>query len=189
MIVRGKAGAEVEFGSKLWLGELSSGLIADYVLLRENEADTALLGPALSRLKAQRQVSAALKTAWGDRGIQSAANEELLQKAGLVSGLCPRQPQVLAQRLKTEPLLRAGLKRRGATETRIAIFKNVFCQGQLREKNHAHRELAVGRAVLAHNLYVIAKLQAAGKKAADKAAAKARERANAVRSRGQPAAA
>lgn len=193
VIVRGKAGAEVEFGSKLWLGELASGLIADYVLLRENEADTALLSPALERIQTQAQLSAALKAAYGDRGIHSAANEELLKKAGLVSGLCPRQPEVLAERLKNEPLLRAGLKRRGATETRIAIFKNVFCQGQLREKSHAHRELAVGRAVLAHNLYVIAKLQAAEKKAADKAAdkaaAKARARTNAARSRGQPAAA
>ena len=82
----------------------------------------------------------------------------------------------LAQRLANEPALRAGLKRRGATEPRIAIFKNVFCQGQLREKCHEHRELAVGRAVLAHNLYVLARLQAAQERAAEKAAAKAQER-------------
>lgn len=176
VIVRGKAGAEVEFGSKLWLGELPCGLIADYVLLKKNEADTALLGPALERIKTQPVLSAAIKAAYGDRGIHSAANESLLEAAGIASGLCPRQPQVLAQRLANEPALRAGLKRRGATEPRIAIFKNVFCQGQLREKCHEHRELAVGRAVLAHNLYVLAKLQGAQEKAAEKAAAKARER-------------
>lgn len=164
-------------------------LPTDWILLRENEADTALRSPALERIEKQPELSAALKAACGDRGIHSAANEELLKKAGLISGLCPRQPQVLAERLKNEPMLRAGLKRRGATETRIAIFKNVFCQGQLREKSHAHRELAVGRAVLAHNLYVIAKLQAAEQKAANHAAAKARARTNAARSRGQPAAA
>ena len=176
IIVRGKAGAEVEFGSKLWLGELPCGLIADYDLLRENEADTALLGPALERLQAQPELKEKIKAAYGDRGLHSAANEALLAAAGIVSGQCPRQPQVLARRLQDEPALRAGLKRRGATETRIAIFKNVFCQGQLREKSHRHRELAVGRAVLAHNLYVLAKLQAAQEKAAEKAAAKARER-------------
>ena len=176
IIVRGKAGAEVEFGSKLWLGELSCGLIADYILCKENEADTALLAPALERLKAQAELKAGIKAAYGDRGLHSAANEALLEAAGMVSGLCPRQPQILAQRLQDEPALRAGLKRRGATETRIAIFKNVFCQGQLREKSHEHRELAVGRAVLAHNLYVLAKLQSAQEKAADKAAAKHRER-------------
>ncbi len=176
VIVRGKAGAEVEFGSKLWLGELTSGLIADYDLLKENEADTALLAPALDRLKAQPALSTGIKAAYGDRGIHSAANEALLEAAGIVSGLCPRQPQILARRLREEPALRAGLKRRGATETRIAIFKNVFCQGQLREKSHARRELALGRAVLAHNLYVLAKLQAAQQKAAEKAADKARGR-------------
>ncbi len=176
IIVRGKAGAEVEFGSKLWLGELPGGLIADYVLLQENAADTTLLAPAFERLKTQPALSAGIKAAYGDRGIHSAANEALLEAAGIVSGLCPRQPQILARRLQDEPALRAGLKRRGATETRIAIFKNVFCQGQLREKSHEHRELAIGRAVLAHNLYVLAKLQAAQEKAAEQAAAKARER-------------
>ncbi len=176
VIVRGKAGAEVEFGSKLWLGELASGLIADYALLQENEADTALLAPAIERLKAQPELVSGIKAAYGDRGLHSAANEELLKSAGIKSGLCPRQPQILAERLHNEPELRTGLKRRGATETRIAIFKNVFCQGQLREKDHPRRALAVGRAVLAHNLYVLAKLQAAQQKAADKAAATARER-------------
>ena len=139
------------------------------MLLQENEADTALLAPALERLKAQAELKARIKAAYGDRGIHSAANEALLESAGIVSGLCPRQPQILAQRLQDEPALRSGLKRRGATETRIAIFKNVFCQGQLREKSHEHRELAIGRAVLAHNLYVLAKLQAAQEKGAEKA--------------------
>ena len=189
VIVRGKAGAEVEFGSKLWLGELKSGLIADYALLQENEADTALLAPALERIKTQPELSTGIQSAYGDRGIHSAANEALLAAAGIVSGLCPRQPQVLAARLENEPALRSGLKRRGATETRIAIFKNVFCQGQLREKTHARRELAVGRAVLAHNLYVLARLQAAEEKAGQRAAAKARERKQKAESRGQPAAA
>ena len=183
VIVRGKAGAEVEFGSKLWLGELPCGLIADYALLQENEADTALLGPALERIKTQPELRARITAAYGDRGLHSAANEALLAAAGIVSGLCPRQPQVLAARLEAEPALRPGLKRRGATETRIAIFKNVFCQGQLREKSHAHRELAVGRAVLAHNLYVLGKLQIAEQKAAERAAAKARTRKSQAGSR------
>ena len=155
---------------------MKSGLIVDYVLLQESQSDTALLAPALERLKPQKALKAGLKTVFGDRGIHSAANEKLLAGEGLGSGLCPRKPGVLAQRLQDEPWLRAGLKRRGATETRIAIFKNVFCQGQLREKSHAHRELAVGRAVLAHNLYILAKLQITQEKASSKAIAQTRER-------------
>ena len=89
VIVRGKAGAEVEFGSKLWLGELDSGLIVDYILLKENQADTALIGPALERLKTQTELKAGLKTAFADRGIHSAANEKLLEDEGITSGLCP----------------------------------------------------------------------------------------------------
>ena len=165
IIVRGKAGAEVEFGSKLWLGEIDSGLIIDYALLKENQSDSALLGPALERIKMQPGLMKAIENVYGDRGIHSAANEALLEAEGISSGLCPRQPAVLAERLIKEPALRAGLKRRGGTEARIAIFKNVICQGQLREKTHEERERAVGRAVLAHNLYVLSKLQMAEKNA------------------------
>lgn len=174
IIVRGKADAEVEFGSKLWLGELRCGLIADYELHAENTADAQCLPPALQRLQSKPALK--IKTMWGDRGVHSAANERLLAEAGIASGLCPRDPAVLAARLQKEPALRAGLKRRGGTEARIAIFKNVFCQGRLRDKGPEHRAVAVGRAVLAHNLFVLARLQAAQEKAAEEAAARARER-------------
>jgi len=38
VLKRGKAGANVEFGNKLWIGETQEGLIVDYKLLRESEA-------------------------------------------------------------------------------------------------------------------------------------------------------
>ena len=164
-------------------------MIADYELLKENKADTALLGPAIERLQAQSELSAGVKAAYGDRGIHSAANEKLLEEAGIESGLCPKDPHKLKERLEAEPDLRAGLKRRGGTEARIAILRNVFCQEQLREKSHARRELAMGRAVLAHNLYVLAKLQRAQEQAATAAAAKARQRKKAAEKRARAAAA
>lgn len=37
VIVRGKSGAEVEFGNKLWLGETREGLIVDYLLEKKNQ--------------------------------------------------------------------------------------------------------------------------------------------------------
>ena len=49
-------------------------------------------------------------------------------------------------------------KRRAQTEARIGIFKNVFLGRPLRVKGFIHRELSVCWNVLAHNLWVLARL-------------------------------
>ena len=104
------------------------------------------------------------KRVWGDRGLASEDNDRMLAERGIGSGLCPRDVAELAQRLGTEPGFRAGLKRRAGTEARIGIFKNVFLGRPLPAKGFAHRELAVGWAVLSHNLWVVARLARAEQK-------------------------
>ena len=77
VIVRGKAGAEVEFGNKLWLGETREGIIVDYKLYQDNPGDPALVRPAIQRLLVKQEIG--IKHAWGDRGLASKANKELLE--------------------------------------------------------------------------------------------------------------
>ena len=154
ILVRGKAGARVEFGQKLWLGETREGLIADYRQEKDAPSDTTLVPPAIERVLA---AGVKLKRVWGDRGLFCKANERALEKLGIKSGLCPRDPKVLRARLESDPALGAGLPRRGATEARIAIFKNCFAGSPCLAKGFAHREQAVGWAVLAHNLWVLAR--------------------------------
>jgi len=93
--VRGKAGARIEFGDKLWLGETREGVIGDYRLEKDSPADTTLVG-----LRAQA-----------------------LHEAGIKSGLCPRNPEAWREKLADDAGFGPGLKRRGGTEARIAIFK------------------------------------------------------------------
>ena len=168
VLKRGKAGANVEFGNKLWIGETPEGLIVDYKLLRESEADTALVLPAVQRLSEGMKL--AVEQVWGDRGLFSAANEKGLAKMKVKSGLCPRDPAELERRLQEDDDFRPGLKRRGGTEARIAIFKNVFAGNPCRAKGFAGRAVAVGWAVLAHNLWVLARLKLTQDRAAAEAA-------------------
>lgn len=167
--IRGKAGARIEYGNKLWLGETQEGLIADYRLESGTQAEVKLLGPALKRLQA-----AGLKPerAWGDRGLHSAANERRLAKAGIKSGLCPRAPTELKIRLENDPEYGPGLRRRGNTEARIAILKNRFLGSPCMAKGITNREQALGWAVLTHNLWVLARREVAAKekRAQEKAA-------------------
>jgi hypothetical protein len=159
ILKRGKAGADVEFGNKLWLAELPCGLIVDFDLMAKAEVDSKLVQPSIRRLSGKHKLP--LKTAWGDRGLQSKANDEALRKQGIASGLCPRDPHELSRRLEQEPEFRQGLRRRGGTEARIAILKNAILGAPCRAKGLAARRLAVSWAVLAHNLWLLARLKRA----------------------------
>ena len=176
VIVRGKSGAEVEFGNKLWLGETREGIIADYKLHRDNPGDSKLVEPAIRRLVDEQEL--ALKSAWGDRGLFSKSNERMLKARDIRSGLCPRDVHELTRRLQNEEGMREGLKRRAGTEARVSIITNVFMGRPARAKGFAHRELMVGWAVLSHNLWLVARLAEAERQRQTQHAAKAaRQRA------------
>ncbi|NJS15295.1 MAG: DUF1587 domain-containing protein [Sphingopyxis sp.] len=80
---------------------------------------------------------------------------------GIRSGLCPRNPSELAERLENEPGMREGLKRRAGTEARVSILIRDFMGKPARAKGFEHRELLVGWAVLSHNLWILARLEKA----------------------------
>ena len=101
-----------------------------------------------------------LKNAWSDRGIHSNANEKHLKKYGIRSGLCPRDVTELSTRLENEPGMREGLKRRAGTEARVSIIIRDFMGKPPRAKGFEHRQMMVGWAVLSHNLWILARLDA-----------------------------
>ena len=157
VIVRGKSNAEVEFGNNLWLGESAEGFIADYLLEKVKTSDAKQIEPAICRLVSEQHLPVC--NVWGDRALHSAANEEFLKSHGIRSGLCPRNVIDLTDRLKNEPGMREGLKRRAGTEARISILIRDFMGKPAGAKGFGHRELMVGWAVLSHNLWVLARLE------------------------------
>jgi len=157
VIKRGKSGADVEFGNNLWLGETREGLIIDYLLEQEKTSDPKQIKPTLTRLIDEQNLP--IKNIWGDRGIHSEKNEKLLEKHGIRSGLCPRNVAELSDRLKNEPGMREGLKRRAGTEARVSIIIRNFMGKEPQAKGMKHRQMMVGWAVLSHNLWVLARLE------------------------------
>jgi hypothetical protein len=163
VIVRGKAGAEVEFGNTVLLGENRQGLILDYALFEESApADSQVLFESLNRVwdGTGRRVQAVAT----DRGFDSAANRKALAEGGTFDGLCPRQPETLRQKMKNQKFARLQ-RRRAQTEGRIGILKQNFWGEPLRAKGFAHRELALAWGVLTHNLWKLAQLRKPKKKA------------------------
>lgn len=158
VIVRGKAGREVEFGNTLLMSETMSGLISDWQLHEQRApAEWHQVQTSLKRQNAY-DLSAPILAVVGDRGTASQQGSKLLAAAGIYDATCPRSPAQLQARLQEEPFGELQ-KRRGSTEARIAILKQRQ-GGRLRNKGFASRECTVAWSVLAHNLWLIARLLA-----------------------------
>ena len=165
VIVRKKAGAPVEFGNTLLLGENPQGVIVDWELFKDSApADSKLLPGSVGRME---KIYGPLKALGADRGFDNLVNREGLAEDGICNGVCPRSPTALKKRMRS-PKFRELQRRRAQTEGRIGIIKNVFLRGRPRCKGFTNRNLTITWTVLVHNLWVIARLP---RKAATKAAA------------------
>lgn len=157
VIVRGKAGADVEFGNSLFVAETASGFILDHELRQgASPGDAKWLQERYDIMKAAS--GGQLCGAVGDRGFDSKASRQKLVKEDAFNGLCPRDARELKKRLQEDEAFVGAQKRRAQTEGRIGILKNVFLQGTPRAKGFKNRQLQVAWAVLAHNLWVVARL-------------------------------
>jgi hypothetical protein len=163
VLVRGKAGAEVEFGNTVLLGENRQGIILDYqVWKNQAPADVNLLVESVERvvIALGRKMGAVVT----DRGFASAANSRGLKECEIFDATCPRNPQELKARMKEERF--SDLQRRRCqTEGRISILKHQFFGRPMRAKGFTHRELAVAWSVLTHNLWKFARLRKRKKEA------------------------
>jgi hypothetical protein len=167
VIVRKKAGAEVEFGNTLLIGENSQGLILDWELFKETApADVRLLRQSVERMRTV--FGPVLKELGADRGFDSEANQEILRELDIYNGVCPRSPQELKKRIRSWKFNKLQ-NRRSQTEGRVAILKNVFVGQPMRSKGFTNRALTVTWAALTHNLWVMARMTLAAK--AEKVAA------------------
>jgi hypothetical protein len=156
VVVRHKAGAEVEFGNTLLLGESRQGLIMHWELFEESApADARLVRRTLERTEENLQIK--IKELGADRGFHSALNEQWLKEEKIYDAICPRNPHQLKERMRSWKFVKLQ-RRRSQTEGRISIIIHNFLGSPIRSKGFAHRQLAVGWGVLTHNLWVLARL-------------------------------
>jgi hypothetical protein len=157
VIVRGKAGAEVEFGNTVLLGENRQGVILDYAIFRESApADSQILFESLLRVR--KGTGHDVGSVVSDRGFYSASNSRTLREGDTFDALCPRPPALLRERMKEKKFARLQ-RRRAQTEARISILKGNFLGRPMRAKSFEHRELALAWGVLTHNLWVLARMR------------------------------
>lgn len=157
VIVRGKAGAEVEFGNALYLAEQADGLIIDWQLLQSQPpSDNKLVELSLDRIE---NVYGSIESYSADRGFDSSAVKTQLKGHNIINGICPRSVNELKEQLEDENFC-ALQKRRSQTEGRIGIFKNAYLGKPLRSKGFPNRKIRIDWCVLAHNLWKLANIAA-----------------------------
>jgi transposase, IS5 family len=156
VIVRKKAGVEVEFGNTLFLAENPQGLILDWELFRQSApCDSAIMPRSVGRME---KVFGPLEAVAADRGFDSELNRVGLAADEIYNGICPRSPELLQERNRSWKF-KWLQRRRAQTEARVSIIKHVFLGGRARSKGFEHRQLAVTWSVLVHNLWVLARLE------------------------------
>ena len=154
VIIRGKAGARVEYGCKLMLAELRNGFIVDLELYRSNIDDVTLTVESLNRVL---EKGIKIKSAVSDRGCDGPKSRSLIEKENIKNALCSRSVPKLIEQMK-DPEFRALQKRRAQTEARIGIIKNNFIGNAIRTKNFVSKGVHIAWAMLTHNLKLVAKL-------------------------------
>src|SRR5437867_711717 len=166
VVVRHKAGAEVEFGNTLLLGESRQGLILHWELFEQSApGDARLVKRSVESIEQNLQIQ--IKELGADRGFDSASIQNWLAEEKTYNGVCPRDPHQLKERMRSWKFVKLQ-RRRSQTEGRISIIIHNFLGCPIRSKGIEHRQLAVGWGVLTHNLWVLARLpkRQAKKKAA-----------------------
>ena len=89
--------------------------------------------------------------------LDSAASAGALEAAQIDNYICPRNIVELNERLQQGDF-RKHQTRRAQTEARIAIVTRNFTGSPARKWGHANKERLCAWAILAHNLWVLARL-------------------------------
>lgn len=169
VLVRGKAGAEVEFGNALYLAEQTDGLIVDWDFMREQApGDNKLVSQSLERLTKNY---GPITSYTADRGFGSPENTIDLEQMNIINAICPRSVRELTEKLEDEEFCRLQ-KRRGATEARMGIFKNAYLGKPLKSKGFKNRKLRIEWCILSHNLWKLAAMAARRRKEIEEELAK-----------------
>jgi IS5 family transposase len=172
LIKRHKAGKEVEFGQKLWLGEVEGGIISEYRLLDHGGGlDHPELPASLDAH--QQRFGRPPNLLAGDRGVFSAENEALAHTLKIKHIVLPKTGRVSQARqvYEQQRWFRCGFRFRAGIEGRIRVLKRDYGLDRCRDHGEDGMDRWVGWGVVTANLVKIAETQAARRARQSKAAA------------------
>ena len=158
LLIRGKAGKEMEFGHKILLAQTGEKFIHHYAVLEQKREDKDLLAPALAAH--QSLFGAEPKVLATDKGFYQSMREinKLEAKIETVAiGKKGRRNQAESQRENSDNF-KAGQRFRAGCEGSISVLKRAFKLGLCLFRGFKHYAASVGASVFCHNLVLLTRL-------------------------------
>jgi len=157
LLIRGKAGKEIEFGHMVEIEQVDSKFITGYDVYRKRPSDSSLVVPALDRHA--KLFGQDPKVLAADKGYYGAADnlDEARDRVELVS--IPKPGNRNREELRRERSLafKLGQQFRAGVEGTISFLKRAFGMWRCLNKGWEHYLATVGATVFAHNLVVLAR--------------------------------
>ena len=157
LVVRGKAGKDVEFGHMIQIQQVAEKFITDYEVFEKKPVEPTLIDPALESHRALFGTSP--KRLAADKGYYQSTEllERLRKEVATVS--IGKKGRRTAKETKTEqePAFRHMQKFRAGVEGTISFLKRVFRLARCLNRGWEHFVSTVGAAVFSHNLVVLAR--------------------------------
>jgi IS5 family transposase len=154
LLIRGKAGKNVEFGHMLHIQQTGEKFISAYEVFEKKPTEPALLRPAVESHRAL--FGCAPKTLTADRGYWSQESFDDLSKDVDIVSIPKKGRRTDAETEREhEALFRLGQAFRAGVEGSISFLKRVLMLGRCMRKGWNHYAATVGATVFAHNLQVL----------------------------------
>ena len=161
IIPRFKAGKSVEFGRKLRLDEVEGGIISGYQIVDQGGGqDQPYLRDSLEAHR--RLFGRPPDLLAGDRGLASAANEQLARQAGVrrIALPCVGRASPARRQQQKERWFRRGYRFRAGIEGRIHVLRRDYGLKRCRDHGEGGMGRWVGWGIVMHNLSQIAEAAA-----------------------------
>lgn len=156
LLVRGKAGKNVEFGHMLHIQQTGEKFISDYEVFEEKPAEPALLRPAVESHRSL--FGCPPETLTADRGYWSQETFDDLSLDVKIVSIPKKGRRTDAEtERKHDALFRMGQAFRAGVEGSISFLKRVLSLGRCMRKGWDHYAATVGATVFAHNLQILAR--------------------------------
>lgn len=157
LLIRGKAGKEIEFGHMIEINQIEGGLIADYATHLKRPAEPPLLEQSVkNHAKVFGHVP---EVCAGDKGFFSKQTVENLKALGVEKVCVPKKGRRNEEEEKHEKSFwfKAAQAFRAGIEGTVSVLKRAFGLWRCLREGFDHFESWVATGVLAHNLVLLSR--------------------------------
>jgi IS5 family transposase len=158
LIIRGKAGKDIEFGHVVNLQQVSEKFITGYDVFEKKPVEHGLVDPTLER---HRETFGKFPEVYADDKGAYESMEKLheLEKKIDVVGICKKGKRNAAEEEREHsPAFKLAQKFRAGIEGTISFLKRVLGLGKCMYRSFQTFKASVGSIVFAHNLIVLTRL-------------------------------